>query len=100
VVPAVQLTEVILEAALQAGSQLSSVVVTSSASAVSNPVNPPPGYIFTEADFAYQSLDRANRERGGKEKTPPAILYGASKTAAERAVWKFKQERNVSHPTS
>jgi nucleoside-diphosphate-sugar epimerase len=84
-----------MEAALKAGPQLESLVVTSSVAAVSNsPL--PPGYVLTESDFATVNLDRANKERGGDVKTPPGVLYSASKAAAERVVWKFKEEQKVS----
>jgi nucleoside-diphosphate-sugar epimerase len=93
VVPAVKGSETLLTSALKAGPQLTSVVVTSSVAAV---INPKEGeYTFTEADFASVSLDRATEELEEGIKTPTWVLYGASKTAAERAVWKFKDEHKV-----
>lgn len=88
-------TETILKAAFKAGPQLSSVVVTSSVAAVTNyPAET--GYVFTEKDFAHVALDVATKNKAEGVKTPEAILYSASKTAAERTVWKFKNEQNVS----
>jgi nucleoside-diphosphate-sugar epimerase len=70
------------------------VVVTSSVAAVTNyPAEP--GYVFTEKDFAHVSFDRATKDKAEGVKTPGGILYSASKTAAERAVWKFKNEKIV-----
>lgn len=56
----------------------------------------PPGYVFTEEDFATVALDTATKDKAEGRKTAPGILYAASKTAADRAVWKFKNEHNVS----
>ena len=94
VVPAVRGSETLLESALKAGPQLESVVVTSSTIAVTNPKDEP-GYTFTESDFASAALDRAIKERGTGVRTPGGVLYGASKTAAERAVWKFRDEHKA-----
>ena len=78
---------------MKAGPQLTSVVVTSSVAAVTNPKEG--SYTFTEADFASASLDRATEEREEGVQTPVGILYSASKTAAERAVWKFRDGHRV-----
>ncbi|KFZ19518.1 hypothetical protein V501_00629 [Pseudogymnoascus sp. VKM F-4519 (FW-2642)] len=91
VVPAMRGTETVLKAASKAGPQLSSVVVTSSVAAVTNyPVKA--GYIFTEKDFAHVALDIATENKAEGIKTPAGILYSASKTAAERTVWKYREE--------
>lgn len=91
VVPAVKGSETILFSALKAGSQLTSVVVTSSVAAVVS-AKDDPEYTFTEKDFATTSLDKANEDRAAGIATPAGILYGASKTAADRAVWQFRKE--------
>jgi nucleoside-diphosphate-sugar epimerase len=92
--PAVRGTETILDSALRAGPQLTSVVITSSVIAV---VNPTEGeYTFTEKDYATFALEKALKDREAGVKTPPGILYGASKTASDRAVWKFRDEHKVS----
>jgi len=96
VVPAVKGNQTILDAAQKAGPQLSSVVITSSVAAIVNPKEEPE-YEFTEADFASNSLEQAIKEREEGVKTTPIILYGASKTAAEREVWKFRNEHRVSY---
>jgi nucleoside-diphosphate-sugar epimerase len=91
--PAVRGTETILASALKAGPQLTAVVITSSTIAVVNPVEGE--YVFTESDFASFSLDKALKDRDEGVKTPGGILYGASKTASDRAVWKFREDHKV-----
>lgn len=94
--PAVRGAETVLASALKAGPQLTSVVVTSSTIAV---VNPAEGeYVFTEKDYATFALEKALKDKEAGEKTPAGILYGASKTASDRAVWKFRDEHKVSIP--
>jgi nucleoside-diphosphate-sugar epimerase len=93
VTPAVRGAETILASALKAGPQLTSVVVTSSTIAVVNPVEGE--YVFTENDYATFALDKALKDKEAGEKSPSSILYGASKTASDRAVWKFRDEHKV-----
>jgi nucleoside-diphosphate-sugar epimerase len=87
-------SEVLLASALKAGPQLTSVVVTSSVAAIINPP-PTPGHVYTEVEFASVSLERAIKERDEGVKTPGNVLYGASKTAADRKVWEFRNEHKV-----
>jgi nucleoside-diphosphate-sugar epimerase len=94
--PAVRGTETILDSALRAGPQLTSVVITSSTIAVVNPVEGE--YTFTEKDYATFALEKTLKDKEAGEKTPSGILYGASKTASDRAVWKFRDEHKVSSP--
>jgi len=91
VIPAEKGSETLLESALKAGPQLASVVVTSSAVAVVDPKEKP-GYVFTESDFASVRLAQAIKDKEEGVKTPGGVLYAASKTAAERAVWKFRDQ--------
>lgn len=93
-IPAVKGTETLLTTALKSGPQLSSVVVTSSVVAIVNPTDVP-GHVFTKEHYASVALDRANKERGGNVTTPGIVLYSASKTAADRAVWQFKKDHKV-----
>jgi nucleoside-diphosphate-sugar epimerase len=99
VIPAVRGSETLLASALKAGSQLTSVVVTSSVVAIVNPKDEPE-YIFSEADSASASLEKANADKEAGIETPVGILYGASKTAADRAVWKFRTEKKPSFAIS
>lgn len=50
-------------------------------------------YTFTEADWNTEAEDLV--EKLGKE-TPGPVIYGASKTAAEKAMWKFRDEQKPS----
>ncbi|KAH9221212.1 hypothetical protein DL95DRAFT_382081 [Leptodontidium sp. 2 PMI_412] len=91
ITPAIRGSEVILDSALKAGPQLSSVVITSSAAAIYD-ANKSSPYTFTESDFASFALDRAEADKEQGLVTPPGILYSASKTAADRAVWRWRDE--------
>jgi nucleoside-diphosphate-sugar epimerase len=104
VIPAVAGTVTLLNSALEhAGPQLEAVVVTSSAATIVDPK--PPGYVFTEADFAVHATKLAGANRADGKNSPSAVLYPASKQAAERAVWMFKDEKkphfaiSTVHPT-
>lgn len=92
VVPAVNGAVSILNAAYKhAGPQLESFVTTSSFAAVSDPSKRP--YTFTAADW--NTWAEAEYKKLGSD-TPPTILYPASKAAAERAIWNFRDEHKVS----
>lgn len=91
--------ETILESALKAGAQLEAVVVTSSTIAVTDP-SKPVGYVFTEADVAFSALIAANKNRDEDILSPPGLLYAASKTASERAVWAFRDAHKVTSLSS
>ncbi len=94
IIPAQRGTETLLSAALKAGPQLTAVVVTSSVVAMVNPKDDPE-YEFTEKDFASFALQRATKEWESGVETPGGVLYAASKTAADRTVWKFRDEHKV-----
>ncbi|KAH7312962.1 hypothetical protein BKA65DRAFT_600504 [Rhexocercosporidium sp. MPI-PUGE-AT-0058] len=91
ITPAIRGSEVLLNSALKAGPQLSSVVVTSSAAAIYD-ANKPRPYTFDETDFASYALEKAEEDKRNGVLTPPGVLYSASKTAAERAVWRWRDE--------
>jgi len=98
VIPAIRGTETLLASALKAGPQLTSVVITSSVVAV---VNPKEGhYVFTEKDFAFVALEKAIKDKEEGVTTPGGVLYAASKTAADRAVWKFRDDHKPSFAIS
>jgi nucleoside-diphosphate-sugar epimerase len=99
VIPAVKGSEALLSSAMKAGSQLTSVVVTSSVAAVVG-ANEDPEHTFTEEDFATSSLDLATKDLETGAKTPVGVLYGASKTAADRAVWQFRKDYKPSFAIS
>ncbi|KAL3427477.1 nad dependent epimerase [Phlyctema vagabunda] len=81
----------LLYSALKAGPQLESVVVTSSVAAIFDS-SKPIGYTFTELDLAFTNFDLAIKEREKQKSIHPGLLYSASKIAAERAVWRFRDE--------
>jgi len=81
-------TITILNSALKAGPQLKTVVVASSIAAVKT--NHPAPYTLSEKDW--NNFAESEVERLGKE-TPGPFIYAASKTAAEKAFWKFRDEK-------
>lgn len=82
--PAVNGITSILNSTLSAGTQLKSFVLTSSVASIVD-VSKPDDYAFTEDDWNVNGEAEARREfRAG-----PA--YGASKAAAERAMWRWKE---------
>ncbi|OCK80951.1 NAD(P)-binding protein, partial [Lepidopterella palustris CBS 459.81] len=87
IVPAIEGATGILKSALKhGGSQLESFVLTSSGAAIIGP-KPNPEYIFTESDwndFAEDEVKRLGNEASGN------LVYNASKAAAEKAVWEFR----------
>jgi nucleoside-diphosphate-sugar epimerase len=93
IVPAEKGAETILNSALKAGPQLTSVVLTSSTAAIVNP-DKEPNYTFTEADWASAALEKAIKDRDEGVQTPAGVLYSASKTASDRAVWRFRDAHN------
>lgn len=97
VIPAVRGTETLLASALKAGSQLTSVVMTSSVVAIVNPKEGP--HTFTEKDFASFALEKSFKDKEEGVTSPGSQLYAASKTAADRAVWKFREDHKVSLKT-
>lgn len=94
VTPAVSGTTTLLNSALQSGPQLKAVVLTSSVIAVINPRTD--AHTFTESDFSSAHLAQAESDLQFGAQTPGGVLYGASKTAADRAVWKFRNGKNPS----
>jgi nucleoside-diphosphate-sugar epimerase len=100
VVPAVSGTATLLNFALRhAGPQLASIVVTSSAITITQVTTPPPSanYTYTESDFEDGLIEATKTMTPDSPLYPMRglIAYGASKTAAEQAVWTF---RNTQHP--
>lgn len=90
VVPAVKGSQSILFSALNAGPQLTSIVITSSVASIIDYDNPDPEYHYTEHDFASTALSQATSDLSSNTPSPAHLLYAASKTAADRAVWDFR----------
>ena len=85
---AVQGTRCILESAQKhGGSTLEAFVLLSSIAAVIGEL-PSQQYRFTESDW--NDISEKEVARLGKE-TPSGQIYGASKTAAEKAMWEFRK---------
>jgi nucleoside-diphosphate-sugar epimerase len=90
-VPAIGGATGILESALKhAGPQLQSVVVTSSIAAVSNMAKPA-DHSFTDADWN----DFAEKAVKTMPNPPVGLFYAASKNAAEKAVWEWRDRNQV-----
>ncbi|KAF9731291.1 hypothetical protein PMIN06_010778 [Paraphaeosphaeria minitans] len=80
-------TTVILNSALKAGSQLKSIIYLSSIVAIMSG-NPAP-YTYTEKDW--NNWAEPTVAAKGKD-TPGVVIYCASKAAAEKAFWKFRED--------
>jgi nucleoside-diphosphate-sugar epimerase len=92
ITPAVKGALVILDSALaHAGPQLEIIVQTSSVAAVYHPREELP-YVYTEKDWNNYSEDKVKAD--GATVTS-GVLYQASKAAAEKAVWKWVDEKKV-----
>lgn len=91
IVPALNGTlSIIASAYSQAGSQFKAFVLTSSLAAINDPSKRP--YNFTEADWNDWAEAKA-REEG--DAAPGGLLYIAAKTVAEKALWKFRDDKKV-----
>jgi nucleoside-diphosphate-sugar epimerase len=82
---------VLASAKRNAGPQLQSFVLTSSMAAILNECPAP--YTYTEEDWNL-AAPLAVAKLG--KNTPGLQIYGASKTAAERAMWEFRDEQKPS----
>lgn len=91
--PAVNGNLSILNSALKAGPQLRAFVLTSSIAAISD-VTQPEDYAFSEGDW------NKSGERMARRYFLPGVAYGASKTAAERALWAWTKKNKPSFSTS
>ncbi|RXW15439.1 hypothetical protein EST38_g10412 [Candolleomyces aberdarensis] len=85
--PAVDGTLGILKSALKNNPAIKRIVITSSCAAVMT--NTPEARTFSEADWNELSI-KETREQG--RQALPMTKYRASKTLAEKAVWKFYEE--------
>lgn len=76
----------------KAGPQLKAVVVTSSIVASYTPPLAP-GAVVDELQFNQTSLEQAIKDKEAGVETPGLAMYVASKTAAERLLWEFKNTK-------
>ena len=97
IIPAVNGAVGILESALKwAGGQLTSFIFISSGAAIIEPKSDPT-YVFTENDWN-DFAEAKVRELGSE--APGQLVYNASKAAAEKSVWKFRDEHKVPNQLS
>ncbi|PSN62799.1 NAD(P)-binding protein [Corynespora cassiicola Philippines] len=86
-------TNTLLTSALHASTTnpgILKTVVLMSSIAATVPSTPPP-YTITEADWNITALDQVSRLGN---QTPGPVIYAASKTAAEREFWSFRDAHN------
>ncbi|KAI9285101.1 putative cinnamoyl-CoA reductase [Umbelopsis sp. AD052] len=88
--PAVNGTINLLESAHKYGNKVKHVVVTSSVSAIINPLEQLP-YVYTEKDWNEMALGAVSQWKEG-DPVNGLLTYAASKVAAERALFKFQKE--------
>jgi nucleoside-diphosphate-sugar epimerase len=85
-------TLTILQSALEnSGPQLKAFVLTSSIAAIRNPHEPP--HVYNEEQWNTTSLEMVAQM--GRD-TPGIAIYAASKTAAERVFWEFRDQHKPS----
>lgn len=99
--PAIQGNLSILNSAQQhAGDQFEAFVLTSSNAAVADRWRLPANHAYTEADWneTGEAIARQSEKAAQAGTGPflPMVAYGASKAAAERALWKWRDERKPS----
>jgi len=94
-VPAVNGVKRILESVktTDSGKRMGAFVLTSSVAAIVD-FTKPDDYDFSEEDW------NENGERIAREKFMPGPAYGASKAAAERALWNWREENQPSFSVS
>lgn len=78
----------LLNSTLQAGEQLKAFVVTSSIAAIIDGWKNPPDYTYTEADW------NTSGEAVARSDFTAPVAYGASKAAAERALWDWREQHH------
>ncbi|KAF4637385.1 hypothetical protein G7Y89_g685 [Cudoniella acicularis] len=84
-------TETLLNSAHEFGANLKTVVLMSSIAAILSPRDP--GYIYSEKDWNEKSQQEVARLGSG---ATGYDIYAASKTAAEQAFWKFRDNKKPS----
>jgi nucleoside-diphosphate-sugar epimerase len=90
--PAVNGTLNLLNSAHKHGKNVKHVVVTSSVATIVE--NKPEGYVYTEADWNNSVVDTVKEAYKNKQELPVAAAYRASKVEAEKAVWRFRDEKD------
>lgn len=73
---------------------MTAVVVTSSSIAIVDPKEDPE-YNFTEKDYGSFALVAAKKDRDAGRQSAVPRLYAASKIAADRVMWEFREKNKV-----
>ncbi|KAM3583013.1 hypothetical protein VKS41_004769, partial [Umbelopsis sp. WA50703] len=89
--PAVNGTLNLLKSAHEHGKNVKHVVVTSSVASVLEKA--PDGHVHTEADWNDSAIEAVKEAYEKKQNLENAPAYRASKAEAERALWKFRDEK-------
>ncbi|KAJ2963815.1 hypothetical protein NQZ79_g1291 [Umbelopsis isabellina] len=89
--PAVKGTLNLLNSVHKYGKNVKHVVVTSSVATLVEPR--PEGHVYTEADWNNSVVEFVKEAYEEKQDLPDGAAYCASKVEAERAVWKFREEK-------
>ncbi|KZT23559.1 NAD(P)-binding protein [Neolentinus lepideus HHB14362 ss-1] len=88
--PAINGTNSLLSAVDEHGTSVRRVVITSSFAAMMQPHPENPDYVYTESDWNDAAFEQVKQL--GKD-VPGIIAYLASKNEAERAAWRFMDEK-------
>ncbi|KAI9286175.1 hypothetical protein BC943DRAFT_359352 [Umbelopsis sp. AD052] len=91
---AIKGTTSILNSALQYGKNVKSVLVVSSLASLLDPTVPEK-YTYTEKDWNDAAIKSMIDLKEKGESIPGFVAYMASKTEAEHAVWKFKEDNKL-----
>ncbi|KAG2181508.1 hypothetical protein INT44_008323 [Umbelopsis vinacea] len=93
--PAIKGTLSLLNSAHKYGKHVKHIVVTSSVASIMDP-NRPAGHVYTEADWNDEAMKTIQRQTERGETFESRLAYRASKNEAERAIWKFREEKQPS----
>jgi len=89
-IPAINGTKSVLQAAAKEPSVKRVVITSSFASVVDASLGSRPGYVYTAKDWSPLTYD------DGKNTTVPVVAYRASKVFAEKAAWEFIEKEKPS----
>lgn len=89
--PAVKSMTTLLRSALNYGTRLKHVIITSNLASILH-LDTKPGYEYTEADWNDWAMDTVKRNVKKSMPVDPVIAYCASKNQAEHAAWDFRSQ--------
>ncbi|KAG2175962.1 hypothetical protein INT44_000440 [Umbelopsis vinacea] len=96
---AVNSTLSLLNSALKYGKNVKHVVVTSSVASIVDGTASP-DHVFSEADWNDVAIETVLQQKKSGQPINPFLAYTASKNEAERAIWRFKEEKKPSFAIS